>query len=209
MAGNLVGIYLSNNVFSTDLAQYIEAFSVHYQPVRINLLDDYPPCDSLSYLITDSYTLRDDYQPINKFRMLNPDFKLAMLFKELNSTEIPVLIQSGVDLFLSYQDKFQEILTSLQQAEHTSCYISPILTAKFVDYIRGGVLQHELEAILSKRELEMLYQIIKGETAKEAAAHLSVSVHTINFHLKKIYHKLGIKNKAQLISRFKEQLFVR
>lgn len=50
---------------------------------------------------------------------------------------------------------------------------------------------------LSSKEIQVLRCIADGDTSKQAAKILYVSVDTVNFHLKRIYRKLGVGNKAQ------------
>jgi regulator of cell morphogenesis and NO signaling len=50
-----------------------------------------------------------------------------------------------------------------------------------------------MEKNLSSREIEVLRQIVKGETNKEVADHLCISLNTVLTHRKNITSKLGIK----------------
>ena len=52
---------------------------------------------------------------------------------------------------------------------------------------------------LTLRERSVLAQIVKGATSKEAAAILSVSPRTIDFHRANIMEKVGVKNIASLL----------
>ena len=81
----------------------------------------------------------------------------------------------------------------------------------FVDLTRPGE-QRKLEARqvsrdspaagaprpLSPREAEVLRLLAQGHTNQEAAAHLAVSVKTIETHRKRLSDKLGLKSRAQL-----------
>jgi two-component system, NarL family, nitrate/nitrite response regulator NarL len=50
---------------------------------------------------------------------------------------------------------------------------------------------------LSERELEVLERALLGETNREIAGALSVTVHAIKFHLGSIYRKLGVVNRTE------------
>jgi DNA-binding CsgD family transcriptional regulator len=52
---------------------------------------------------------------------------------------------------------------------------------------------------LSPRELEVLEHAVLGETNREIASHLSVSVHAVKFHLASIYRKLGVVNRTEAV----------
>jgi len=51
---------------------------------------------------------------------------------------------------------------------------------------------------LTPHELQVALLVSRGATNKEAAAQLFVSPKTIDFHLRNIYRKLGIRSRAEL-----------
>jgi DNA-binding CsgD family transcriptional regulator len=55
---------------------------------------------------------------------------------------------------------------------------------------------------LTKREKEVLYYLKKGHTYKEIAEELFISINTINKHVKNIYQKTGVNNRASLQAQF-------
>jgi DNA-binding CsgD family transcriptional regulator len=57
----------------------------------------------------------------------------------------------------------------------------------------------ELYKLISVRERKILQLIANGNTDKEIAEVLNISIHTAKTHRKKIIHKLGLKNSRTLI----------
>jgi DNA-binding NarL/FixJ family response regulator len=55
------------------------------------------------------------------------------------------------------------------------------------------------EALLTKREQEIVPLVAQGFTNKEISSRLAVSEHTIKNHLFRIYEKLGISSRVELI----------
>jgi len=53
---------------------------------------------------------------------------------------------------------------------------------------------------LTNRELEVMKYLLRGMTYNEIAHSLQISPHTVNDHIKKIYHKLNINSKGELMS---------
>ncbi|MBQ2539165.1 MAG: helix-turn-helix transcriptional regulator [Bacteroidales bacterium] len=51
---------------------------------------------------------------------------------------------------------------------------------------------------LSDRESEVLVLVAQGNSSKEIADKLNISIHTVNTHRKNITHKTGIKSVAGL-----------
>ena len=61
---------------------------------------------------------------------------------------------------------------------------------------RIGADQEPLPAGLSKRETEVLRLVATGRTTAQIAEALYLSPHTINAHLHRIYHKLGVTSRS-------------
>jgi len=57
----------------------------------------------------------------------------------------------------------------------------------------------ELEKLLSKREREVLYHIQLGKSNKEIAEAMFIEVSTVKSHQTKIYQKLGVKSRNELL----------
>lgn len=56
-----------------------------------------------------------------------------------------------------------------------------------------------LNGLLSKREFEILTQIVEGLGNNEIARALCISENTVKYHLKSMFKKLGVCNRAELI----------
>jgi DNA-binding CsgD family transcriptional regulator len=53
---------------------------------------------------------------------------------------------------------------------------------------------------LSDREREVLRLVAIGHTSNEIATKLSLSVQTVNTHIRNIYRKLHVKSRAQAVN---------
>ncbi len=54
---------------------------------------------------------------------------------------------------------------------------------------------------LTPQELQVSLLLAEGRTTREAAAALFLSPKTVEYHLRKVYHKLGIRSRAELADR--------
>ena len=52
---------------------------------------------------------------------------------------------------------------------------------------------------LSEREKQILSELIKGQLNKEVAATFSISIETVKKHVRNIYTKLNVRNRAEAI----------
>jgi two-component system nitrate/nitrite response regulator NarP len=53
---------------------------------------------------------------------------------------------------------------------------------------------------LTPRERELLAALSEGNSNAQLAARFEISVQTVKFHLKNVYEKLGIGNRAQAVA---------
>jgi two-component system nitrate/nitrite response regulator NarP len=53
---------------------------------------------------------------------------------------------------------------------------------------------------LTPREHELLAALSEGKSNAQLAARFEISVQTVKFHLKNVYEKLGIGNRAQAVA---------
>ena len=60
-------------------------------------------------------------------------------------------------------------------------------------------LDRELAECLTPREMEVLSLVTEGLSNCEIAEALCISVNTVETHLRHIYQKLGVHNRAQAV----------
>ncbi|MCR4378189.1 MAG: response regulator transcription factor [Rhodospirillales bacterium] len=67
----------------------------------------------------------------------------------------------------------------------------------FMDLTRSG---SDPFSGLTAREQELLASLSRGRTNQQIAGDLSISLNTVKFHLKNLYGKLDVKNRAQAVA---------
>lgn len=73
------------------------------------------------------------------------------------------------------------------------------LCLPFVDIER--LVEDPLDA-LTTRERQLLAALSKGLTNEQIAARIGISRNTVKYHLKNVYDKLGVKNRAMAVALF-------
>lgn len=58
--------------------------------------------------------------------------------------------------------------------------------------------------ILTPREKQVFYMLLEGMKAKEIAFKASISVSGVNYFIKRIYRKLNVNTKTELVIRYFE-----
>jgi len=57
---------------------------------------------------------------------------------------------------------------------------------------------------LTKRELEVIEQLVKGHSNKTIAESLHISLNTLKVHIRNLYAKIGVKNRSQALVKLSE-----
>ena len=62
-------------------------------------------------------------------------------------------------------------------------------------------LSFDLTQGFSKRMTETLQLLLAGDSEKEVAAKLNLSPHTVHIHVKKLYKRLDVSSRAELMAK--------
>jgi DNA-binding NarL/FixJ family response regulator len=93
------------------------------------------------------------------------------------------------------------LLEAIQQVHTGGSPISCTIARKVVNYFNEMGGKSEVTR-LSPREYEVLELLAKGDTYRQIAAQLSLSVDTIRMNVKHIYAKLHIHSRSEAAAKF-------
>ena len=94
----------------------------------------------------------------------------------------------------------EELIAAVHAVAEGGSYIHPKMTAMLTkQLVAGGEEEDRSYQQLSNRELEILQLLAKGFTNKEISEQIFLSVKTVEAHRSKIYQKLGLKTRADLV----------
>lgn len=65
--------------------------------------------------------------------------------------------------------------------------------------------QTEWRVLLTPREIEVLSAIGEGLTNKSIARRLSISLHTVKFHIESVFRKLGVRSRTEAVAKASER----
>ena len=90
-----------------------------------------------------------------------------------------------------------ELLNAVQAAVNGRTYLSPRLSSNVVEALAAGI--EPVASHLTDREREVLQLISEGQTTKEVAVTLGISIKTAGTHRTNIMRKLGVHETAGLV----------
>jgi len=71
-----------------------------------------------------------------------------------------------------------------------------------IGHVITGTTPADMNAVLSRREREVMHCASQGMTNAQIATELFVSAHAVKFHLASIYRKLGVANRTEATARY-------
>lgn len=131
---------------------------------------------------------------------INKNLKvIALTMHEEEDYLVPFFQQGGAG-YVNKSAASEELLKAIEAVQAGRFYTNEngiqVLARK--EQIQKGY-SAERRQILSARELEVMQWVARGYTCREIAEQLFLSVRTVETYRLRIMHKLGLKNRAELV----------
>ena len=136
------------------------------------------------------------------------------ILKDAPETEVLVLtmhqseelardvLQAGARGYILKSDADENLIAAVDSLRQHKPFLTSTV-AEFVldDYVRRGEAAQETQAAASvtAREREVIQLVAEGQSNKEAASTLGISVKTVEAHREHIKQKLSLKNSSELL----------
>jgi DNA-binding NarL/FixJ family response regulator len=115
------------------------------------------------------------------------------------SEQVSRVLRAGALGFVQKTEAATELLRAVRMVTAGKQYVSPAITALFVDGALSMPIPKSPFECLSRREREVVQLIVAGSTSSDIAQHLSLSRKTIDTYRGRIMVKLGVANRSALI----------
>lgn len=110
------------------------------------------------------------------------------------------MLKAGASGYLPKDAAFHELSVAVREAFAGRCYLSAAMTDMVVErFVRNPDQSKETAGSdLTPREREVLQLLAEGQTSKDIAERLSLSVRTVEHHRRQIMERLGLRSVAAL-----------
>lgn len=131
----------------------------------------------------------------------HPQIKILVLTMHDHDEYFMSAIREGADGYLLKDAPSQHVVDAIRSVVKGQSVIHPSMTKKFLNF------QHEKpepervdkDLQLTEREKEVLLCLVQGMNNKEIASSLFISDKTVKIHVSKIFKKLDVKSRSQVV----------
>ncbi len=190
-----IGYQAENLYFAQDLSQankLLEKYSASFALVDLGL----PDGNGIEFI-----------ESLKKY-----DPTITILVISAWSTEDAILnaLSAGATGYVLKERDDLEVSLSIKSVLRGGAPIDPFIAQKILKQLQlnekitpnkpsNEQKTNDIEAVLSKREMGILELVSQGLSNKEIADQLSLSRYTVESHIKHIYRKLAVCNRAKAI----------
>ena len=130
-----------------------------------------------------------------------PKIKCLVLTMQKDQEHFKRAMANGASGYVLKDNAFDLLVMAIKMVMKGKTFISPaiseLITEQYVRFVKEGDIP-SLE-ILTPREKEILKLVAQGHANKNIAAHLKISIRTVETHRNRLIHKLGFKTTAALV----------
>jgi DNA-binding NarL/FixJ family response regulator len=129
---------------------------------------------------------------IREIRNHAPEARIIVLTTYSGDSQASRALRAGASGYLLKNMLREDLVETIRHVHAGRRRVPPEIAA--------DIAEHLADEGLSGREIEVLVRVARGSANKEIARHLSVSVSTVNSHLKNIMQKLHAKDRTQAVT---------
>jgi DNA-binding NarL/FixJ family response regulator len=131
--------------------------------------------------------------------------KVVVFTSDITDRTVETLLRAGVRTLIEKETRPEQLLTAVRAAARGEVTLAPSVTGRLVGWFRSQDFGPDPEpdpqvASLTPREREVLLLVGQGRSVEEIATYLVIGVATVRTHIYRLRHKLGVRDRAQLVS---------
>ncbi len=142
----------------------------------------------------------DGVQAAAAMREVYPEMRILMLTVSRHDNDLFGAIAAGADGYLLKNAEPEVLRKSILQVCEGKGVLDPDVTGRVMQAIARNELSNS-DVGLSQREIEVLRLLATGKTTTAIARTLFISENTVKTHVRRIFEKLDVHNRAEAVSK--------
>jgi two-component system NarL family response regulator len=134
----------------------------------------------------------DGIQTIKALVARDPAVRVLVLTTYDNEEDIFQALEAGARGYLLKDTTKEELIAAVRQIHQGERYLPQAVAGRLADRL--------IRPSLTPRELDVLRLVSRGRTNKEMASAMFISEETVKTHMKSLFQKLGVHDRAEAVS---------
>ncbi len=162
----------------------------------IELSDNYHP-DII--LMDINMSPMNGFEATKEIRRISPSSKIIGVSMHSQPAYAKKMLQVGAVGYITKNSSKEEMITAISEVAAGNKYICNEVKTILSEQILEDTEQPDVN-LLSQREVEIINLIKQGQSSREVAQHLNITLKTVEVHRHNILKKLNLKNTAALVN---------
>jgi DNA-binding NarL/FixJ family response regulator len=107
-------------------------------------------------------------------------------------------LRAGASGFLLKRTRAEDIVDAVHTVAEGSALPSPSMARELIGHFATSH-RSSITDVLTERECEVLLLIARGYSNQEIGVHLNIRLDTVKSHIKHVFYKLGVRDRAQAV----------
>jgi DNA-binding NarL/FixJ family response regulator len=137
---------------------------------------------------------------IDSIREKYPNIEIVMLTSFEDERHVFEALRGGAVAYLSKSSSLLTIKEAILTVANGGSFMSPSIARHVVNFFRVRKRVKKPELALTTRQKEILDCLMDGQSYKMIADSCDITLETVRDHIKKIYKKLQINSRGELVS---------
>jgi len=134
----------------------------------------------------------DGIQTIRELVARDPAAKVLVLTTFDNEEDIFQALEAGARGYLLKDTTKEELVAAIRQVHRGERHLPQNIAARLADRL--------IRPKLTPREMDVLRLVCRGRTNKEMGAAMFISEETVKSHMKSLFQKLGVHDRAEAVA---------
>lgn len=133
----------------------------------------------------------------------HPALEILMLTTFEDTATIVRAIKSGASGYLLKAASSEEISSAIREVCRGGSFMTGSVARTLLAEFKQAPELADAQALemLTERERMILDRLVQGQSYKVISVELSISVHTVNNHIRHIYRKLQVNSRAEAVAK--------
>jgi DNA-binding NarL/FixJ family response regulator len=138
-----------------------------------------------------------------QLKVKHPGVEIIMLTIYEDSSTIVEAIKAGASGYLLKGTSKDDLLAAVREVLGGGSFLTGKVARRVLQEFQTHYFGGSKVYGLTDREEEILTELVKGDAYKAIANKLSLSVHTVNNHIRRIYEKMQVHSRGEATAKIK------